>query len=106
MLCHLLPGSYWIAKPKLQGPDPPLFYATGEDDLAVIAQHYDVPVLSVRWAQQASSLVFSQCRRGRATNKAAQEGLGRGMLSVRWGQACPPAVDGCRGPCKLLGGFG
>lgn len=49
---HLAPcaSSYWIAKPKLRGPDPPLFYATGEDDLAVIAQHYDVPVLSVRWA--------------------------------------------------------
>lgn len=57
---HLAPppeSSYWIAKPKLHGPDPPLFYATGEDDLAVIAQHYDVPVLSVRWAGRWDSSV-------------------------------------------------
>jgi hypothetical protein len=41
--------SYWHAKPKLAGPDPALAYRTGEDDLAVIAQHYDVPALSLRW---------------------------------------------------------
>jgi hypothetical protein len=42
--------AYWYSKPSLSGPEPALFHNTGEDDLAVIAQHYDVPVLSVRCA--------------------------------------------------------
>ncbi|KAL4443895.1 hypothetical protein ABPG75_011632 [Micractinium tetrahymenae] len=40
--------SYWYAKAKMKAPGQALFYNTGEDDLAVIAQFYDVPVLSLR----------------------------------------------------------
>jgi len=46
--------SYWSSKPSApsrppaQQPQPALFHNTGEDDLAIIAQYYDVPVLSVR----------------------------------------------------------
>lgn len=45
--------SWWEAKPRGMGDapaTPAAFYRTGEDDPAVIAQFYDLPVLSVRWA--------------------------------------------------------
>lgn len=39
----------WFSRPGgLKGSGPPLFYLSGEDDLAIIAQHYDMPALSVR----------------------------------------------------------
>ena len=42
--------SYWHAKPSLGSSEPALFYNTKEDDMAVVAQFYDVPVLSLRCA--------------------------------------------------------
>lgn len=48
ILCTPFPQRRY-AKAKLKAPGQALFYNTGEDDLAVIAQFYDVPVLSLRW---------------------------------------------------------
>lgn len=42
---------WWPAKPRGTADPaatPAAFYRTGEDDLALIAQYYDVPALSVR----------------------------------------------------------
>lgn len=55
--------AYWHAKPKLRTSDAALFYSTGEDDLAVIAQYYDVPVLSVRWVLRALLRCLGRVRR-------------------------------------------
>lgn len=44
--------AYWHLK---GGDGRAVYYKTGEDDLAVIAQYYDVPALSVRWAALACS---------------------------------------------------
>lgn len=41
--------AFWWAKADPSDPhSPALWYRTGEDDLAVLAQYYDVPVLSLR----------------------------------------------------------
>ena len=53
--------AYWHAKPKLRGKEPALWYNTGEDDLAVIAQYYDLPVASLRCGRGAQEQALPGC---------------------------------------------
>ena len=93
--------AYWHSKPSLDSPGPALYYNTGEDDLAVIGQYYDLPVLSVRCAsllassQQPAPLLAALSGRLRACQLEAARPAVPGRLPLRRVQLAHEHVSRC-----------
>lgn len=80
--------SFWWSKSEVQGPDPARFYLTGEDDMALIAQYYDVPALSVRWiaaagSSTASGWVRPACIAWHLSNRSPFSSASTALLSLQ-----------------------
>jgi hypothetical protein len=83
--------SYWYTKEDPDDPaSPALWHRTGEDDLAVIAQYYDVPVLSLRWARGGWGGVNGGACGGAGDGQAAQLKCGWVLCSTLPGLRPPP----------------